>query len=261
MAYLIYLIPILAIGGAFTYNRIKKTPEKTVDEPKTNNQTNTTKKPVKNEYFPLKKGMYGDLVYQLQRALQLSYGREILPVYGADRSFGTETQNAIKEKYGVSVVSEALYSQITGKTVAKSSSIYDPIRELSAEQLAIAINKELTQFTASNYNHIFVLNEKPTAFLNEVATIYNTKYGKTLLVALKKIWFANDSINQLIAKLENKADGQTPGILERWLGTIETENKVDVNIPFQVFAGVAITVAFIILLIQIVRKNGSTVKA
>jgi len=45
--------------------------------------------------FPLKKGSRGTLVTNLQNALIKKYGRAILPKYGADGAFGSETQNAL----------------------------------------------------------------------------------------------------------------------------------------------------------------------
>lgn len=64
--------------------------------------------------FPLKKGSKGPLVKQLQQALIASKGKSILPKYGADGDFGTETVNALKKlKYSTSVT-ESLYHVIVG---------------------------------------------------------------------------------------------------------------------------------------------------
>lgn len=47
--------------------------------------------------FPLKKGSRGEKVKQLQLALIAAHGKSILPTYGADGDFGTETVNALKK--------------------------------------------------------------------------------------------------------------------------------------------------------------------
>src|SRR5215471_5972379 len=48
--------------------------------------------------FPLQKGSKGENVRLVQQALIAKYGKSILPKYGADGDFGTETINALKGK-------------------------------------------------------------------------------------------------------------------------------------------------------------------
>ncbi len=47
--------------------------------------------------FPLKKGSKGEMAKALQLALMDKYGAGILPRYGADGDFGSETVNALKK--------------------------------------------------------------------------------------------------------------------------------------------------------------------
>lgn len=47
--------------------------------------------------FPLKVGSKGEKVRVLQEALIAKYGKQIMPRYGADGYFGTETSNALKK--------------------------------------------------------------------------------------------------------------------------------------------------------------------
>lgn len=61
----------------------------------------TTKSSSNNQLssgFPLQRGSKGDLVKNLQEALIQQYGTKILPKYGADGGFGTETQKALLSK-------------------------------------------------------------------------------------------------------------------------------------------------------------------
>ena len=53
--------------------------------------------------FPLKKGSKGGLVKKLQQMLQARFGASILPKFGADASFGTEVETALK-KNGLPIV-------------------------------------------------------------------------------------------------------------------------------------------------------------
>lgn len=60
--------------------------------------------------FPLKKGSKGDLVRQMQQALIGKYGSSILPKYGADGDFGSETLNALKKKGYPTIISESTFN-------------------------------------------------------------------------------------------------------------------------------------------------------
>lgn len=67
----------------------------------------------RNDSFPLKKGSKGDMVRQMQQALIDKYGASILPKYGADGDFGSETVAALKKKGLPAVVSESVFNVIT----------------------------------------------------------------------------------------------------------------------------------------------------
>lgn len=61
-------------------------------------QTGTrTTPPRASDNFPLKKGSRGPNVKALQEALIAGYGASILPKYGADGDFGSETEAALKK--------------------------------------------------------------------------------------------------------------------------------------------------------------------
>jgi|GEM_PF-569606 len=75
--------------------------------------THTTYSSSRNDDFPLKKGSKGDAVRQLQQGLIGKYGASILPKYGADGDFGSETQAALKKKGFPVVVTESVFNVIT----------------------------------------------------------------------------------------------------------------------------------------------------
>lgn len=63
--------------------------------------------------FPLKKGSKGDNVRALQNALISKHGRSMLPKYGADGGFGSETAAALKKLKLPATVSETLFNVLT----------------------------------------------------------------------------------------------------------------------------------------------------
>lgn len=67
----------------------------------------------RNDDFPLKKGSKGDAVRQLQQGLIDKHGASILPKYGADGDFGSETQAALKKKGYPVIVTESVFNVIT----------------------------------------------------------------------------------------------------------------------------------------------------
>lgn len=75
--------------------------------------THTTHSSSRNDDFPLKKGSKGDAVKQLQQGLISKYGASILPKYGADGDFGSETLAALKKKGLPAVVTESVFNVIT----------------------------------------------------------------------------------------------------------------------------------------------------
>lgn len=68
--------------------------------------TNTYTPPKPKSDFPLKKGSKGVKVKNLQLALIATYGKSILPNYGADGDFGKELANGLKKLKYPATVSE-----------------------------------------------------------------------------------------------------------------------------------------------------------
>jgi peptidoglycan hydrolase-like protein with peptidoglycan-binding domain len=77
---------------------------------------------ISNDDFPLKKGSKGENVRALQQALIDKHGKSILPKYGADSDFGTETANALKKAGYPASVSESLFNVIVQGSGSSGSS-------------------------------------------------------------------------------------------------------------------------------------------
>jgi cytoskeletal protein RodZ len=83
----------------------------------TNNQTKTnyTSSTAINttDDFPLKKGSKGNNVKLLQQALLAKYGKSILPKYGADGDFGSETSSALQKLGLPTTIDQSTFNVIT----------------------------------------------------------------------------------------------------------------------------------------------------
>ncbi len=95
-----------------------------VDEP------SPTKKPsnpvTRNDKFPLKRGSRGQNVKMLQQALMAKHGAGILPKYGADGDFGSETAEALKK-----LNLPASIDQATLQLIAAPSGVKPPVNPLT----------------------------------------------------------------------------------------------------------------------------------
>jgi len=108
--YIVFGVPVL-IGLYFVYKAIAKPkgqdapPDLNVNESNTQVETTTGGggKSSGAKYFPLKKGSRGAKVKELQNAI-LAYDKNLLPKFGADGDFGTETENAVKTLIGKTTV-------------------------------------------------------------------------------------------------------------------------------------------------------------
>jgi hypothetical protein len=73
--------------------------------------------------FPLKKGSKSENVRLLQETLIAKYGKTILPKYGADGDFGTETLNALKKAGLPSSITESTFNVLTQSSKVDKSSL------------------------------------------------------------------------------------------------------------------------------------------
>ena len=65
--------------------------------------------------FPIKKGSRGEVVKMIQKALIMRYGKSILPKYGADGHFGTETQTALESKGLPTVITQEAFNHLNAQ--------------------------------------------------------------------------------------------------------------------------------------------------
>jgi peptidoglycan hydrolase-like protein with peptidoglycan-binding domain len=89
------------------------TPSKTSNTKVTNTSYSAPKSATINTVFPLKKGSKGENVRLLQEALIAKYGKTILPKYGADGDFGSETANALKKAGLPATINESTFNVLT----------------------------------------------------------------------------------------------------------------------------------------------------
>lgn len=79
---------------------------------------NTTPFIERTDDFPLKKGSKGETVRRLQEALIAKYGKNVLPKYGADGDFGSETVNALtKLELPTTITESTLNVIVQGTTI------------------------------------------------------------------------------------------------------------------------------------------------
>jgi hypothetical protein len=91
-----------------------KTTPKITSTPKTQNQSpqpSATNSPTVVDFI-LKKGSNGEQVKKLQDALIKKYGKQILPKFGADSDFGTETEKALLSKGFPTTINSEEYKKI-----------------------------------------------------------------------------------------------------------------------------------------------------
>ena len=123
---------------------VKSTPKAKTSSTKTNYSSTTTNASSIGD-FPLKKGSKGGNVKLLQEALLAKYGKSILPKYGADGDFGTETLSALKKLGLPSSIDQSTLNVITQIIKVDFS----------------ALGKELYNATVSNnYNQALSLLQK-----------------------------------------------------------------------------------------------------
>jgi hypothetical protein len=112
-------------------------------------QASATSKPkaANTSGFPLKKKSKGEKVRQLQEALIAKHGPSILPKYGADGDFGTETANALKKLGLPQSIDQNTFNVLVEGTTAAA----DPA----------ASGKELfTAASANDFNRVLIILKK-----------------------------------------------------------------------------------------------------
>lgn len=164
--------------------------------------------------FPLKKGSKGTLVTNLQNALIKKYGSAILPRYGADGDFGSETYNALASKGLPTTVDEDAFTKIVlGSGTSSDSTISTYSSGSSNSQIATNLHTAIGRDDFSE-----VLSEirkiKSVTAYSAVNNIFKqTRIGlvrKTIVTALLDQFISSSekkSLNQEFYRIGLKYDG------------------------------------------------------
>ena len=111
--------------------------------------TGTSSKPAASatsSVFPLKKGSKNAQVKALQQALIGKYGAAILPKYGADGDFGTETAAALKKIGLPAIIEESTYYVIVQGSTGDKSTLAGKLLDAAERQdfnATLALLKQL----------------------------------------------------------------------------------------------------------------------
>jgi len=117
-----------------TEDKITTVPEPITPRPKKSTSSNNSGTTNTTDGFPLKKGSKGDKVRRLQEALIAKNGKSILPRYGADGDFGTETVSALK-KLGLStVISQSTYNVLVQGTTVDNSQLAEKLYQAASRK-------------------------------------------------------------------------------------------------------------------------------
>lgn len=162
--------------------------------------------------FPLQKGSSGTLVKSLQEALIKQYGNSILPKYGADGSFGSETVTALQSKGLPTVIDANTYTSILATPAKTNTASGDNTTSDNASgqlETARAISSYLHKSITSNRLDIAL------AALNKIKSVQAYKLvneffkahriggvRKTIVTGLLQHFFNTGDKNLLNAQFE-----------------------------------------------------------
>ena len=241
--YILIGLGVVAVGtGAYIFYQQRKKKQANTQrdfESAINNNTlplpTTTSLPSKpsssgssSSGFPLKKGSKGTLVTSLQKALIKKYGASILPKWGADGFFGSETVNALISKGLPTSVDSDTFTSIVLSSGSSSGSSNAP--DVLADDTASAISNKLHKGIAAKDGGIVLPALRKIRDVNhykEVSTIFKqTKIGwvsKTIVTALLdafKLASNRKKINEQFYRIGLKYDG-SKWSLSGFLGVID----------------------------------------
>lgn len=164
-----------------------------------------------NSGFPLKKGSRGTLVTNLQNALIKKYGESILPRYGADGGFGSETVSALISKGLPTTISSEVFTQIvlsSGSSPASSGGSTTTSSSISSS-LHSAITKDNISSAIAALKNI----KNVTGYTSVNSVFKQTRIGfvrKTLVTALLDRFNSTSEkkqLNQQFYRIGLKYDG------------------------------------------------------
>ena len=153
--------------------------------------------------FPLRVGSQGSLVKQLQQALLAKYGDSLLPKYGADGSFGTETVTALKSKGLPTVINQTTFNQLVSDSPALPVNTQDSKAELHPSiQQPIDIAKNLW-LQANNKNLEGILTE-----LQKINTVKDYVVTNALFKTLYLRGVRQTIVNACLSSFPDEASKQ-----------------------------------------------------
>lgn len=210
--YLLVGLGVVAVGaGSFLYLQHQKKKKQNANNsiadsfttsslPLPSPTENTSSGGSTSSGFPLKKGSRGTLVTNLQNALIKKYGASILPKYGADGGFGTETINALLSKGLPTTITSEIFSKLI---VGSGSSNYSTNSGSSAS-ISKGLHSAITKNSLSSA--IKVLKQiKDVAGYTAVNTIFKKTrvdlVRKTLVTALLSRFNSSSEKKQINAEL------------------------------------------------------------
>jgi hypothetical protein len=157
--------------------------------PKPAAQSTTTKKATSSlSSFPLKKGSKNELVKSLQLALIAKYGAAILPKFGADGDFGSETVAALKKAGLPTTIDETTYYVI----IQGSSGV--------ADKSALA-NKFYTAAGSGDFNTVLSL-------LKQIKTKEDYKQVSETFLQMRLRGVRQTLVNGLLSSFTNENQKQ-----------------------------------------------------
>lgn len=132
----------------------------------------------KNCKFPLQKGSKSDCVKQLQQALINAFGNAILPKYGADKDWGSETEKAVKEKLKITSIKDAneLATIVANLQQQSTNSTINDLQKKRIDRamlVAASINSSSSNWQATK-------NSKWWKVLYDYGAYQNANYSITL---------------------------------------------------------------------------------
>ncbi|MCS3797161.1 peptidoglycan-binding protein [Niastella sp. OAS944] len=139
-----YILPTAAAAVVYPTSASTSSVSPSASIPMPSTQTKTKKATTATSSFPLKKGSKNELVKSLQLALIAKYGAGVLPRYGADGDFGSETVAALTKAGLPATIDETTYYVL----IQGSSSVSD--------KSALAI-KFLNAAAGSDFNAVLAL--------------------------------------------------------------------------------------------------------
>ena len=202
--------------------------------------------------FPLSKGSRGTLVKQLQQALIRQYGNNILPRFGADGIWGSETQTALISKGLPTSITEMEFGRIMGGSSTTPQSGFNGAT-LAREMIRGISTRNFTMVDQLLAN-VKSVNDYE-AVNKEFKTIRLFGIRHTLVTALFKFFTSasqKETIRQHLLRMGLKFDGRkwslfglgalsSRSIITIRPTTIWDGNETTVEVPARLLLGKEIT--------------------